>query len=127
MRAVLTASAVALTITLGLAAAQPAAAQINPFAGQLANRLSNDDFRAMGDAVTRLLKRDPLPVGASENWRNPRSRSHGSVKVVRDFKHDSFACHAVDYSAIPGSGGGRSATHATLNWCKTPEGWKIVS
>ncbi len=115
-----------LGLGLALGAPPPADAQINPFRGSFANRLSNDDFKALGDAASSLLSRDPLPVGATEPWQNAGTGSHGTIKVTRTFRHAGDVCHALDYTVMPGRAGGRSTSHATLNWCKTASGWKIL-
>jgi surface antigen len=127
MRAVFRLSAVAFAIGLGLATAHPAAAQINPFRGSLANRLTNDDFQAMSDAASSLLARDTLTIGATEAWQNPKTGTSGTIDVGRSFKHLSFGCYALNYTVYPGGAQGRSTSRAVLNWCKTSAGWKIVS
>lgn len=118
--------AVMLAVGLGLVAAQPAHAQINPFRGSLANRLTNDDFVAMNNAVTSLLGRQALQSGETEVWNNPSTGTKGTIEVARDFKRGTWACHALRYTVYPGGADGQSTSRATLNWCKTAQGWKIV-
>jgi hypothetical protein len=129
MRAVFRLPAVALAVGLGLAAAMapPASAQINPFRGSFANRLTNDDFQAMSDAATSLLGRDTLTAGATEGWQNPKTGTSCTVEVGRHFKHQSYGCYALHYTVMPGNAQGRATNRTVLNWCKTGEGWKIVS
>jgi surface antigen len=122
----ITLAGMALAVGLGMAGVRPASAQINPFHGAFANRLTNDDFQMMGTAVTSLLDRETLTVGATEGWRNPASGSSGTVEIARDFKRGSYACHVVKYTVLPGGAGGLSTSHIVLNWCKTKAGWKIV-
>jgi surface antigen len=125
MRPALTLAAMALAVWLG-AGTQPARAQINPFRGAFANRLTNDDFQMLNDAASELLGHDPLTVGATEGWRNPKSGSSGTVEVTRNFKHGAYVCHALRYTVLPGGAGGLSTSRTMLNWCKTEAGWKIV-
>jgi len=127
MRAVLKLPAMALALGLGLAAAQPACAQINPFRGSFANRLTNDDFKTLSDAASSLLGRDTLTTGATEAWQNPKSGASGTIEVGRGFKYRSYGCYALHYTVMPGGAEGRSTNRTVLNWCKTGEGWKIVS
>jgi hypothetical protein len=127
MRAVSRLLAMAFAIGLGLAAAQPACAQINPFRGSFANRLTNDDFAAMSDAVTQLLGRDTLTTGATEAWQNPKTGTSGTVEAGRHFTYRGFGCYALHYTVYPGGADGRSTSRIVLNWCKTGEGWKIVT
>jgi len=127
MRAVLKLPIMALAVGLALAAAQPAGAQINPFRGSFANRLTNDDFQAISDAASSLLGRDNLTVGATEAWQNPKSGASGTVEVGRRFKYKTYGCYALHYTVMPGGAQGRSTSRTVLDWCKTGEGWRIVS
>jgi hypothetical protein len=127
MRAVLKLPMVALAVGLSMAAAHPACAQINPFHGSFANRLTNDDFQTMSDAASSLLGRDKLTTGATEAWQNPKSGASGTIEVGRVFKYHSYGCYALHYTVMPGGAGGRSTTRTVLNWCKTSAGWRIVS
>jgi hypothetical protein len=127
MRAVLKLSMAAFALGLGLAAAQPACAQINPFRGSFANRLTNDDFQAIGDAASSLLGRDTLTTGATEAWQNPKTGASGTIEAGRSFKYHGYGCYALHYVVMPGGADGRSTNRTVLNWCKTGAGWKIVS
>ena len=114
-----------LALIVGLAPAI-AGAQINPFRGIGANRLSNDDVQMLTDASNRLLARTPLPLGSSEEWKNDRTGASGSVAVTSTLRLHGLPCHALRYRS-------RSAASAptrsgTLTWCKVRDGsWKIAS
>jgi hypothetical protein len=127
MRAVLKLPMVALAVGLALAAAHPASAQINPFRGSFANRLTNDDFVAISNAASSLLGRDNLTAGATEAWQNPKTGASGTIEVGRSFKFKTYGCYALHYTVMPGGAQGRSTNRTVLNWCKTGEGWRIVS
>jgi len=127
MRAVFRLPAMMLAFGVGLAMAQPASAQINPFRGSFANRLTNDDFQALGDAVTSLLGRDTLTTGATEAWQNPKTGTSGTIEAGRSFKYHGYGCYALHYTVFPGGAQGLSTNRTVLNWCKTSAGWRIVS
>jgi len=111
-------------VALGGALAQPAAAQINPFRSSFANGLGDDDFQRLADASTALLNRDHLQVGATEAWRNPATGVGGTISVTRNFKARGYDCHGLLYSTTPDEA--RAPRQTRLNWCNTPEGWKIL-
>jgi hypothetical protein len=127
MRAVFRLPAVMLALGVSLAVAHPASAQINPFRGSFATRLTNDDFQALSDAASSLLGRDTLTTGAIEAWQNPKTGASGTVEAGRSFKYHGYGCYALHYTANPGGTGGRSTNRTVLNWCKTSAGWRIVS
>jgi surface antigen len=127
MRAVLRLPMLAFAVGLGLAAAHPASAQINPFGRTLANRLTNDDFQIMSDAASSLLGREKLTPGATEAWQNPKSGASGTVEAGRRFKYRSYGCYALHYTVMPGGADGLATRRSVLNWCKTSAGWRIVS
>src|SRR5271156_2101276 len=110
-------------VALGLVLVHPAAAQINPFRSSQAISLTNDDFQAIGQAATSLLNHETPTVGEVQAWENPRSGSTGTVEIARQFKHGSYGCFALDYTAT--AGGTASVQRSRLNWCKTKAGWKI--
>ena len=115
---------VLMVMALGLALAQPAAAQINPFRSSFANGLGDDDFQLLTNAGNALLARDSLPVGATEAWRNPQTGAGGTIAVTRNFKHGALACHALLYTTTPDES--RAPRQTRLNWCKTKAGWRIL-
>jgi hypothetical protein len=127
MRAVFRLPAMAFVVAMGLAAAHPASAQINPFRGSFANRLTNDDFEAISNAASSLLGRETLSTGAVEPWQNPKTGASGMIEVGRSFKYRTYGCYALHYTVMPGGAGGRATNRTVLNWCKTGDGWKIVS
>jgi surface antigen len=111
-------------LTLGFGLARPAIAQINPFRNAPANSLNNDDFDAIRQAANTLLNHEFPTVGETQAWQNPRSGSSGTVEIARAFKHASYGCFALDYTAT--AGGAMAVQRSRLNWCKTKAGWKIL-
>jgi hypothetical protein len=113
-------------LTFGILLLGPANAQLSgyyPF-GSDALSLSNGDFMRLIDAANQLLRRSPLPVGTTANWRNDQTGSSGTIRVTRTFRHDSMLCHRLDYETVPA--GTPPANRTTLDWCNTREGWKIL-
>ena len=101
-----------------------ASAQINPFGVAQGMTLSNDDFTIMNRAADRLLARPKLGVGSSESWKNPNTGSTGTISVQSNFTRKALACHTLGYQVAPR--GTPTDGVAVLDWCKTPQGWRIV-
>ncbi len=114
----------ALPLAALLAGAPAAQAQFNPFGPTQQTGLVDSDYRALGDAMTRLLARPDLAPGAEEKWTNPRTKSTGSVSVMNGFERQDLTCMAVRYEAL--ARGRPPVRTRELNWCKTPQGWKIA-
>jgi surface antigen len=113
-----------LALIVGLAPGL-ASAQINPFRGRGADKLTADDVRMLMDASNRLLARPSLHTGASESWKNDQSGASGSVSLKGNSRRHGLACRTLGYQAH--SGAGVSPSGSTLIWCKTQDGsWKIA-
>jgi len=103
-----------------------AGAQINPFKGRGADRLSGGDIQMLMDASNRLLAQPSPHKGAAEHWKNDQTGAAGSVSLTGNSRHDGLACRILSYQAHSGSG--MSPRSSTLTWCKTQDGsWKIAS
>jgi len=114
-----------LALAIGLAPGL-ASAQINPFRGRGADRLSNADVQMLMDASSRLLAQPTLKKGAAEHWKNDRTGSSGSVSLQGNTRRQGLACRVLNYQAR--SGAGINPRSSTLTWCKTQDGtWKIAS
>jgi hypothetical protein len=87
--------------------------------------LDNGDFSLLIDAANGLLRQSSLTNGNSASWHNERTGSHGTVTVSDTSHHGSMLCHTLTYAINPVASA--SANSVRLNWCKTPEGWKILS
>ena len=117
--------ALALALLAALAPG-PASAQINPFRGLGADRLTGDDVRMLTETGNRLLGRSPLPNGSSESWRNDSTGASGSVRVNNTFQRQGMVCHTLAYQARTRTG--LAPRTNTLVWCRTRNGaWKIAS
>jgi surface antigen len=100
-------------------------AQLNPFRSSWRAGLSNEDFRLMNQAAEQLRNKTNVPDGTSTEWSNTRSGASGTITIDSTFHSRGMLCRKMDYSATRPDG--RAPATATLNWCKTPQGWKILS
>jgi surface antigen len=88
--------------------------------------LNNEDFARLIDAANELLRKSPLPVGATTSWHNAQSGSSGTIRVTKTFNRNAMLCHTLTYETTPTAT--PPANRTTLNWCKTQDGaWKILS
>jgi hypothetical protein len=87
--------------------------------------LSMGDYSALIDAGNTLLRRPVLTKGASQSWSNGQSGTKGTITVTGSFRREGWPCHSIAYHTI--LQGGPTSSDATLTWCNTPEGWKILS
>jgi hypothetical protein len=115
-------------LCLGTALAVPAQANIpghDPL-GTGALSLSNDDYEHLVGAADGLLRRSPLPIGTTMNWRNEQTGSTGTIRVTQTFRRGAQLCHRLVYETIPA--GEPPASHTTIDWCDTGGGkWKIIA
>jgi hypothetical protein len=113
-----------VTALAGLLAGHSAQAQSYIFGPTNQSGLTASDFKLLDQAAARLFARPDLAPGVRENWKNPQTRSTGSVAVKSLFQRQNLGCMAVRYEALAR---GRPPNRTReLNWCKTPEGWKIL-
>jgi surface antigen len=87
--------------------------------------LNNADFEALIDAANGLLRRPRLSQGDKTSWQNGQTGSHGTIVVTDTFHHEAWLCHTLTYNTSPGTAS--SANTIRLKWCKTPDGWRILS
>jgi surface antigen len=120
---------VRLTLAVGLSAAAlaPAQAQFTGFytIGSDGVSLNNDDFKLLIDSANELLRRPNLAQGNRASWQSTQTGSHGTISVTDTFRHGAMPCHTLTYETNPMASA--SANTVKLNWCKTPDGWKILS
>jgi hypothetical protein len=87
--------------------------------------LSNGDFTLLIDTANSLLRQPRLAKGDSASWHSEQTGSHGTISVTDTFRHGSMRCHTLTYETNPMATS--SANTVKLNWCDTPQGWKILS
>ena len=88
------------------------------------NGLTNEDLDRMNAAAMRLY--GDRPAGSVEDWRNPKTRNAGSVKLLRRFKTDAMPCWRLEYTIRFARAANRPRQYR-INWCKTAAGeFKMV-
>jgi len=102
-----------------------ASAQVNPFwSSRFGPKLTEQDRQYLMDSTNKLNDSPNPRAGQSLSWSNPNTKARGTVELTRIYRHNDMTCHAVRYQNTPS----RSQTRTyNLNWCKSPDGWKIVS
>jgi surface antigen len=116
-----------LALSLCVIAANSPRAQLSGFypIGSDAVSLNNEDFTMLIDAANGLLRRPHLAKGDNADWRNKQSGSYGTISVTDSFHHAAWLCHTLTYRTNPTGASQANTLH--LNWCRTPEGWKVLS
>jgi surface antigen len=117
----------ALAVSLTTVALTSLHAQLSGYYPITSDGVSLDgaDFALLIDAANGLLRQSRLTNGNSVSWRNEQTGAHGTVTVTDTSHHGSMLCHTLTYETNPKAS--PSANTVKLNWCKTPEGWKILS
>ena len=109
--------------SLLIAACVPAAAQ-NWF-GVLKNTpaelFNDDDQRLFLDATKKAL--NDTPVGETVKWENPKTGSHGELKVLKTFTWKDHPCRQIRVNNEAGDRKGSSSP----NLCRIEDKWRIVS
>jgi surface antigen len=103
-----------------------AQAQVNPFRGSGGRGLSPEDSQLLFESIARLNAAEPIQIGRSDRWSNPRTQSSGTSTVLRVFQSGGLVCHLLLHSIVVA--GRPPAQDYRLTWCRTPTGeWKIRS
>jgi hypothetical protein len=102
-----------------------ARAQINPFwSSRFGARLTNEDLQGLIRGTDKLNASPEARPGSTTSWNNPASKAHGTIEITRIYESRGMTCHAIRYSiTLPA----RPARDYNMDWCKTSEGWKVVS
>jgi surface antigen len=106
------------------AAAFPASAQSQLYGtikGTPSELFDDEDRRLFREAVKKTL--DEAPVGEVVRWENPKTRSHGELKVLSTFEWKTAPCRKIRVSNEART---RKATN-DFNLCRIAEKWKLVS
>ncbi len=99
--------------------------QANPFwSSRFGPRLTDPDYRHLADATNRLNAAPHPRAGQTLSWSNPQTGAHGTVELARIYRRQDTTCHAMRYRNTPPHG--RTQTY-NLDWCASPEGWKVAS
>jgi hypothetical protein len=123
MRSRLTTLSGGVAVAVMLAAAPACAQFINPFPNSDIE-WRQSDLQAMQETATGLLN-GTEKIGSAAAWENGETGRKGTVTILDTNKFQNFTCHNLRYT-IPNTYQERVRSYR-LNWCKTPEGWKIAS
>jgi hypothetical protein len=117
----------ALALCLSAITVSPSRAQLTGFYPITSDgvSLNNSDFTLLIDTANSLLRRPHLARGDSASWHSEQTGSHGTISVTNTFHHDAMPCHTLTYETSPMASS--SVNTLKLNWCVTPQGWKILS
>ncbi|MGG5808690.1 RT0821/Lpp0805 family surface protein [Falsiroseomonas sp. CW058] len=86
--------------------------------------LTEEDLRAQQEAMLRLLRAEPPPVGQGEDWSNPRTGARGTVTLLGASEVRRMPCRRMRFQITPQRAG--DASDLTFNLCRGSDGlWKI--
>ena len=103
----------------------PTHAFVDPFKGS-GFVLDESDLALVKTAAGKLYSTDGLEVGAVEEWTNPETGNHGTVKLIRKHEYKGLPCrrlqHDIKLKRII------DPYRFTLDRCKVADGeWKILA
>ncbi len=110
---------------IALSPAITAQAQVNPFRSSSGAGMTAEDSRMQNTAARRLVANSNPHDGATEDWKNPRTGASGTITVVNSFQKGDMLCRKVEFASETRNS--QNPRKTQLDWCKTPQGWKIVS
>ena len=119
MRSVVLAGAMVLSASV-------AEAGFNPF-GAAGLPLNKQDYSAIAGAATPLLNDESATVGTANDWSNPKSGNHGTVKLLKIYEDNvqgkNVPCRQLEYTVdIKGQA---DPYNIVLERCKVDGSWKI--
>ena len=105
--------------------ASPLVHAVNPFRGS-GFQLDEDDLALLKTAAEKLYLTDGVEVGAVEEWKNPETGSHGTVKLIRKHEYKGLPCrrlqHDIELKRVS------DPFRFTVDRCKVADGeWKILA
>ena len=106
------------------AAAFPVSAQSQLYGtikGTPAEVFDDEDRRLFREATNKAL--DETAVDEVVRWENPKTESHGELKVLSTFEWKKAPCRKL---RVSNEARGRKATNE-FNFCRIGEKWKMVS
>jgi surface antigen len=103
----------------------PTHAVVDPFKGS-GFVLDESDLALVKTAAGKLYSADGVEVGAVEEWSNPETGNHGTVKLIRKHEYKGLPCRRLQHDIKLK----RITDHYrfTLDRCKVADGeWKILA
>jgi hypothetical protein len=115
---------VAVLIALATMSA-PTHAAVNPFKGS-GFQLDESDLALLETAAGKLYLTDGVEIGAVEEWNNPKTGNHGTVRLIGKPEYKGLPCrllrHDIKLKSI------NDPYRFTLERCRTNDGeWKILA
>jgi surface antigen len=113
-----------LVLLLGLTAAAPAAAQqgwIALMRNTPAEQFDDEDIKLFIDAARKAIAE--TPEQGTVSWDNPKTKSAGSVTVVKVFTWQNHPCRKLK---IVSEARGRKGTNS-MSLCQVEEKWRVVT
>ena len=97
----------------------------DPFKGS-GFQLDESDLALLKTAAGKLYLTDGVEVGAVEEWTNPETGSHGTVKLIRKHEYKGMPCrrlqHDLELKRV------NDPYRFTVDRCKVADGeWKILA
>lgn len=89
--------------------------------GTPAEVFDDEDKRLFREAMKKAL--DETAVDEVVPWENPKTQSHGELKVLSTFEWKKSPCRKL---RVANEARGRKATN-DFNFCRIGEKWKVVS
>lgn len=113
-----------VTALIVLATAGPQAYAADPFKGS-GFQLDDSDLALLKTAAGKLYLTDGVEVGAVEEWSNPETGSHGTVKLIRKHEYKGLPCrrlqHDIELKRVT------DPYRFTVDRCRIANGeWKIA-
>ena len=97
----------------------------NPFKGS-GFKLVDSDLALLKAAAGKLYLGDGVEVGAVEQWSNPETGNHGTVKLIRKHEYKGLPCrrlqHHIELKRV------KDPRSFVLDRCRAADGeWKILA
>ena len=105
--------------------ADPSAHAADPFK-RSGFRLDASDYALLGAAAEKLFLNDGVEVGSVEEWDNPETGSHGTVRLVGKHEYKGLPCRRLQHDIELDRA--RDPYRFTVDRCRTSDGeWKILA
>jgi surface antigen len=85
------------------------------------SHLTKSDIEIARPEIRAAL--EETPDGHTRTWSNPKTNASGTVTPVKTFTTKGMRCRSVEFTSFIGGERGQSK----WDFCKTKDGWKIVT
>jgi surface antigen len=86
--------------------------------------MTDEDMRIQRDAILRLVRAEPPPIGQNEDWSNPRTGARGTVTLLGASEVRRMPCRRLRFQV--NTHRASEPVDMTFTLCRTDEGvWKI--